>query len=246
MLLTTILKDEVRLLTFRAPGAGIREHPGAYLAFGLVMTWAAGMGRYWDSPQAVLWQHLGLASLGYIFLLALIIWLIVAPLSPRNWSYRNVLLFVTLTSPPALLYAIPVEVMFSYNVAHTINTAFLAIVAVWRVALLIVFLSRAAGLKGSTILVAALLPLVLIVNGLALFGVEQTVYANMVGDHDPNGPGKEGAHALVSLLCLVSAVLGPALLVLYAWIGRRASAENTPLVFAPRGEQVAPSAPAGP
>lgn len=239
MLLTTILKDEMRLLTFRAPGAGIREHPGGYLAFGLVMTWAAGVGRYWDSPQAALWQHLGLASLGYVFLLALIIWLIVAPLDPRNWSYRNVLLFVTLTSPPALLYAIPVEVMFSYNVAHTINTAFLAIVAVWRVAFLIVFLTRAAGLKGSTILVAALLPLVLIVNGLTLFGVEHTVYANMVGDHDPNGPGKEGAHAFLSLLCLVSAVLGPALLVLHAWIARRVRAGSNSIgVSRPDGQVV--------
>ncbi|OGA19301.1 MAG: hypothetical protein A3H32_04195 [Betaproteobacteria bacterium RIFCSPLOWO2_02_FULL_63_19] len=192
---STILKDEVRLLTFRAPGAGIREHPNAYLAFGLAMTWAAGMGRYWDSPAAALWQHLGLGSLGYVFVLAAIIWLVVTPLGPRNWSYRNVLLFVSLTSPPALLYAIPVEAFFAYGLAHAINAAFLAVVAAWRVPLLAVFLNRAAGLKGYTIAVAASLPLVLIVNGLAVLGVEHAVYANMVGDHDPNGPGKDGAEA---------------------------------------------------
>ena len=38
--------------------------------------------------------------------LALIIWALLAPLRPRNWSYRNVLLFITLTAPPAVLYAV--------------------------------------------------------------------------------------------------------------------------------------------
>ena len=145
MLLMTILKDEFRLLTFRAPRAAIHERLGAYLAFGFLLTWAAGIGRYWDIPDAALWQHLGLTSLGYVFVLALIIWLVAAPLAPRNWSYRNVLLFVTLTSPPALLYAIPVEGYFSLPAALAINAGFLGIVALWRVALLAWFLSRVAG-----------------------------------------------------------------------------------------------------
>ena len=71
--------------------------------------------------------------------------LIVAPLRPRNWSFVGVLIFVTLTSLPALLYAIPVEKFMSLETAQTANVIFLAIVASWRVALLIVFLKRAAG-----------------------------------------------------------------------------------------------------
>src|SRR5258706_14395505 len=113
--------DEYRFLTFRAPSAAIREHSGLYLAFGLFLTWLAGVGRYWDSPGALLWQHLGLSSLTYVFLLALVLWTLIAPLGPRNWSYRNVLLFISLTAPPALLYAIPVEMFFSAPVALALN-----------------------------------------------------------------------------------------------------------------------------
>ena len=56
------------------------------------------------------------------------------------------LIFVTLTSLPALLYAIPVEKFMALEYAQTANVLFLAVVASWRVALLIVFLKRAAGL----------------------------------------------------------------------------------------------------
>ncbi len=53
MLLRQFLWDEFRFLTFRSPSAALREHRGAYLAFGLFVTWLAGVGRYWDSPYAL-------------------------------------------------------------------------------------------------------------------------------------------------------------------------------------------------
>jgi hypothetical protein len=52
----------------------------------------------------------------YVFVLALVLWLFVAPLRPRHWSYRNVL-FIGLTAAPAFLYAIPVERMMSLDMA---------------------------------------------------------------------------------------------------------------------------------
>jgi len=99
-MLKTLLHDEWRLLTFRPMSQAIRTHWHAYLVFGLIFTWLAGIGRYWDNPRAELWQYLGLGSVAYVFVLALIIWAILAPLRPKNWSYRNVLLFLTLTAPP--------------------------------------------------------------------------------------------------------------------------------------------------
>lgn len=225
MLLRQFLMDEYRFLTFRAPSAALREHSGAYLAFGLLLTGAAGVGRYWDSPDALLWQYLGLGSLAYVFLLALVLWALVAPLAPKNWSYRNVLLFITLTAPPALLYAIPVEMFFSFPVALALNGAFLAVVAVWRVALLFTFLSRAAGLGGFVIVVAALLPLALIVDGLAIMNLEHLVYQTMVGMRDPDGTVDDGGRAVVEFICMLAAVLTPALLACYgclAYAGKNA------------------------
>jgi hypothetical protein len=56
----SITKDVFRTLTFRHPSSEIEAEWKAYLIFGLVLTWLAGVGRYWDSPRADLWQHLGL------------------------------------------------------------------------------------------------------------------------------------------------------------------------------------------
>jgi hypothetical protein len=218
MLLQTIFRDECRLLAFRAPSAGIRENPGAYLAFGLVLTWAAGMGRYWDCAGATLWQHLGLGSLVYVFVLTLILWLVVAPLGPRQWSYRNVLLFITLTSPPALLYAIPIEMFVSSSSALAINGAFLALVALWRVALLFVFLNRVAGLGGFTIVVAALLPLALIVDSLAFLDLEHVVYAMMIGLQDSDGSNGDAPDTVVRSVCALSTLMTPVLLACYGSI----------------------------
>lgn len=46
----------------------------AFLAYGFIFTWLAGVGRYWDNPRAELWQIMGLGSIAYVFVLALIIW----------------------------------------------------------------------------------------------------------------------------------------------------------------------------
>jgi hypothetical protein len=46
---------------------------------GLIGTWIAGIGRYWDDPGAKLLQKLGLGSLIYIFILAFFIWIIIKP-----------------------------------------------------------------------------------------------------------------------------------------------------------------------
>ncbi len=182
--LTQLASDQLRLLTFREFKPNLREHWPAYLAWGLLWTWIAGMGRYWDNPRAEWWQTLGLGSLAYVFSLSLLLWLLIKPLGPRNWSYRNVLIFVTLTSLPAVLYAIPVEMFMEIAAAQATNLVFLLIVATWRVVLLWLFLRRVAQLKGEVILVACLLPLTLIIVTLASLNLEHVVFQIMAG----NGP----------------------------------------------------------
>jgi hypothetical protein len=221
-LLRTIIADELRLLTFRNPSPAIREHWRTYLVFGLVLTWAAGIGRYWDNPKAYLWQHLGLGSVAYVFVLALIIWLLLAPLKPKSWSYRNVLLFVTLTAPPALLYAIPVEQFMPMRTAQAVNAWFLAIVAAWRVGLLFAFLRRVANLGGFTILIGALVPLVVIVNALAFLNLEHVMFEIMAGIRDQDKSGNDTAYAIVWLVSVLSILLAPFLVAAYGWLVYRA------------------------
>ena len=218
----TVLSDVLRILTFRRPSPAIGPHWKAYLAFGLLFTWLAGVGRYWDNPRAHLWQYLGLGSLAYVFCLALVLWLLLLPLKPRRWSYRNVLVFVTLTAPPAVLYAIPVEQFMPLAAAQVANAWFLGIVATWRVALLFWFLRQFAGLPGIAVVVAALLPLALIVLTLSVLNLEHVVFALMAGIRPEQRSGNDLSYGIVTLLAFFSLLAAPVLLAAYAWLVYRA------------------------
>lgn len=217
-----VIADAFRLLTFRQPSSAIAVHWPMYLAFGLLFTWLAGMGRYWDNPRADLWQQLGLGSVAYVFCLALIIWLLMMPLRPARWSYRSVLVFITLTSPPAILYAIPVETFMTLSAAQSANAWFLGIVASWRVALLAWFLRRMAGLSGGTIVVATLLPLALIVITLMALNLEHVVFELMAGIRPEDVSANDAAYGTVTLLAFLSIPVSPLLLLAYAVLVYRA------------------------
>lgn len=224
--LRKILQDQRDLLLFRPFKPAIREHWPAYLAFGLLVTWLAGLGRYWDHPKAEWWQYAGLGSVAYVFVLAAFIWLIVAPLRPRNWTFVGVLIFVTLTSLPALLYAIPVEKFMSLGNAQTANVIFLAVVASWRVALLIVFLKRGAGLTNTGVMVASLLPLTIIVTALVALNLEKAVFEIMGGNRQQTQ--NDAAYFILMLISGISVMLSPIMAIIYsvlvyrAWLGKKA------------------------
>jgi hypothetical protein len=226
-----MMEDVWRLLTFREPSAAIVESWRGYLAVGLGFTWLAGVGRYWDSPRALQWQQWGLGSLAYVFLLALVIWLIVIPLRPERWSYRSVLVFVTLTSPPALLYAIPVERFMTLGDAQTMNAWFLAGVAAWRVALLVWFVWSVARISGMALVVATGLPLALIVVTLTMLNLEHVVFRLMAGMGPDERSANDGAYFVVMVLGFLSTFAAPTLLAVYLWLclqawrGRRRGAE---------------------
>lgn len=208
-MLKRLLADQFSLLLFRPFRPDLRNHYVAYLVYGLLVTWVAGLGRYWDHPKAEWWQYAGLGSLAYVFTLAALLWLVIAPLRPARWRYRDVLLFLTFTSLPAWLYAIPVEQMMPMPQAQAANGWFLAIVASWRVVLLVLFLRRAAGLSGWNIVVATMLPLVMIVTALSMLNLEHVVFNIMAGNGPSAVSANDTAYAIVVTLTLLSWVTAP-------------------------------------
>lgn len=209
-----VFKTEIAFLFFRKVKPDLKNLGGYYIAFILFTSWLAGIGRYWDHPRPEIWQSLGLVSVVYIFVLAFILWIIILPLFPANWSYKSVLVFVGMTSPLGILYAIPVEKFFKLGTAQTINVWFLAIVATWRVILLFLFMKRSAKLGGFTVVVASLLPLALIITILTVLNMETVVFELMAGiTSEPTG--NDQAYMVLFFLTIISTMLSPALILVY-------------------------------
>ena len=211
-----VLQTIGKLLVFRPVKPDFARHGNLYLLFGIVFSWLAGIGRRWDDPRATLLQHTGLVSVIYIFVLALILWLFALPFRPHNWSYKNVLTFVGLTAPPALLYAIPVERFMSFEMATTANIWFLLIVAVWRVALLFTYLKRSAGLNWWTAVIAILLPLDIIVVTLTLLNLDNAIFEIMAGISGEGHTAHDGSYAILLNLTMLSVLLAPVVIAAYA------------------------------
>lgn len=195
----------LRLIFFRASPAELAEIGWRHLAIGLFCTWLVGMGRYWDNPRVGLLQHLGVGSVIYIFVLSFFLWLIIWPLRPQNWTYLRLLTFISLVSPPAALYAIPVESFADLDSANAINAFFLAIVATWRVALLIFYLRQSGQLGWFPTLVATFLPLTIVVIALAMLNLDKVVLDVMGGGGVRSA--NDIAYEVLFLLSLLSALL---------------------------------------
>ncbi len=209
-----VLKTLVRVLTFRVTAEELGSLDRRHLRFGLAATWVVGMGRYWDDPRAVWGQKLGLGSVVYVFVLSALLWLVVTPFNPPRWRYRDVLTFVTLTSPPAILYAIPVERWTDIETAISLNIAFLALVALWRVALWVFYLRRYAQAGVFATIVISLLPLTAIVATLTALNLEHAVFDIMGGlrERTPH----DGAYMTIVMLTFLSVWLIIPLLISYA------------------------------
>ena len=208
-----VAADAWRVLTFRASREQLLALDTRHLLFGFVCTWLVGMGRYWDDPRAHLAQRLGVGSLVYVVLLALGLYLVMLPLSPSDWSFKRLLTFITLVSPPAALYAIPVERFFSNELARSMNAWFLATVALWRVTLLFHYLARLARFRWYEILIAGLLPLTAIVTALFLLNLEHVTFDLMGGIRDSSG--NDRAYAILFWLTLLSTQLFLPLFIAY-------------------------------
>ncbi|HEX6184124.1 MAG TPA: hypothetical protein VFZ44_09630 [Pyrinomonadaceae bacterium] len=212
-----VVSTAARLLAFRLTAEEFRGFGLAHLLFGLACTWVVGAGRWWDDPRAGALQQTGLGSVVYVFILAGLLWVVALPLRPRRWSYRHVLTFVALTAPPAALYAIPVEMLYGMETARALNVLFLFFVASWRVALLLFYLRRHAGLSASAAVVAAFLPVVAIVSTLTVLNLERAVFTTMGGLRGEQTVN-DSAYVVLILLTYFSVLLLPLLLIAYAYL----------------------------
>lgn len=210
-----------RVLTFRATREELLGAQTKHLYIGLLWTWLVGMGRYWDNPKANWAQHLGLGSVIYVFVLAAIIWIVVAPLTTKLFNYRNLLTYITLTAPLAILYAIPVEKFMSLENATDVNVAFLAVVAIWRVALFWRYLKLVPVMNMAAKFVAGLLPLTAIVFSLMVLNLEHVVFDLMGGIRERSA--NDGAYSVVFMLGFLSLYAAPCLAIVWMVLAAHAA-----------------------
>ena len=190
-----------------------------FLGPALIATWVAGMGRYWDHPSAHVLQMFGVGSIVYVFVLGALLWAVITPLRPRRWGYLQTVTFVSLTAPPAFLYAIPVERWMPLKDAMVANAWFLAIVASWRVALLIFTLRRHAELTWTRTILGSVLPLCAIVVTLFALNLDHAVFQIMGGFRERTA--NDGAYTVLFLLTALSMYSVVPLLVAYVLLVRR-------------------------
>lgn len=223
-------RDALDLLAFRLPIARLEGLGRRHFYLGLVGTWVAGMGRYWDNPRAELAQKLGFGSLAYIFLLSALLWCVFRPIAGRSVSYWKLVSFVGLTSFPAWLYAIPVERFMSLEAAIRLNVLFLAVVACWRLGLLFWYARVVYRLGWWRTTVGCLLPMTAIICLLASLNLERAVFEIMGGLRAPTAA--DGAYFVILVLSLLSVCLFPVLLGNWLWF-----------VFQVRRNRLAPPGP---
>lgn len=206
-------KTAIRLLTFNLTREEMLQFDWPHFVLGLMGTWIVGMGRYWDDPGAKQLQHLGLGSVIYIFVLALLIWLILLPFKIEKWNYLTVVTFIGLTSFPAIFYAIPVERFMRLDAANAINVWFLAMVALWRLCLLYFFLKRFTRLGVLNILTVTLMPICLIISVLTALNLHRVVFNVMGGIRNPSP--HDASYTILILLTGVSLILIVPLIIAY-------------------------------
>lgn len=197
-----VLRVALRVLTLQVTREELLGLDRRHLTLGLGVTWLVGIGRWWDDPGANLLQHLGLGSLAYVVALSLLLFGVLRPVAGADVTLSRVLTFVTLTAAPGLLYAIPVERFTALEVARDLNVGFLAVVATWRVAMLVVFARRLGQLSVVALVVTCLLPLTLIVTALTLLNLERAVLNIMGGLRD--GTANDGAYEVLIVLTFLS------------------------------------------
>ncbi len=202
-----------KLLSFRLSQEEMLNFNKKHLIAALLGTWIVGIGRYWDDKNASLFLHLGLGSVIYIFVLALLIWAILLPYKLKNWSYFTVLVFIGLTSFPAILYAIPVEQFVNIETANKINVWFLAIVALWRLLLLFYFLKVVTKLNSLNIFIVTLLPITLIITALTVLNLHKVVFNIMGGVR--NQTAHDASYGVLIILTTLSVILVLPLLIGY-------------------------------
>ena len=214
------------VITFRASTDELHALNVRHLLLGLGCTWLVGIGRWWEDPRAGVLQHLGVGSVVYVFVLAAFLWAVVWPLNPPRLSYLNLLTFISLTSPPGMLYALPVRHGLDLGTAQTVRLGMLGVVAIWRVALLAFYLRRGTGLSESKTTLGTVFPLAVIVFTLTVLNLDKVVF-NIMGAISPAERSVNdtayGVMVLITLLCFYAFL---PLLAIYVGIGIQSTKER--------------------
>ena len=205
----SLLRDTWNVLAFRLTPRGYEELRGAHLALGVLLAWAAGYGRWWDHHGEVdPLLSSGAVSVLIVFALGTVLHGVLAPLRPERGGWLQTTAYVGLTSPLAALYALPLEAWMDVEAARVLNLVFLAIVSLWRVALLVRLARGLAGLGVWCTTVACLTPLALTVFALTLGGLLMDVFKLMAGaDHVPRPA--ETRYEVIASLGMASIAVGP-------------------------------------
>ncbi|MEM9752901.1 MAG: hypothetical protein AAF916_05895 [Planctomycetota bacterium] len=204
-----------RVLTLRFDAADIASLGAVHLALGTLAVWAVGVGRYWDSPRAEVLQKFGIGSLIYVPVLAGLLWFVAGALNPERGGYVKLLTFLTLTAPPAAIYAIPIEWWVSMPKAQNLNAWALGVVAVWRVAMYARYLHVWNRLPALPLTIALLLPITGIVVALAMLNLEHVVFNIMGGLGQSEPSAADQRYGIVVGLAFLSIYLAPLLFVLW-------------------------------
>lgn len=189
-----------RILFFRASREELLRLDGRHLSYGLLWTWLVGFGRHWDHDGYALWQYLGLASFLVVFALSLVLAAFIFPLRPKGISFMGLLTFVSLTSPPAVLYAIPVERYFDLESANGINLTFLLIIAIWRVALVHYFVVRAGRFRYSQAFSSIFLPITVAIAVLTFLNLDGVMVDFMSGVEERTRTSMDASYIVLMLL----------------------------------------------
>ncbi|MEO1235827.1 MAG: hypothetical protein AAFX76_03455 [Planctomycetota bacterium] len=206
----------LRVLTLRFDADDLAALGGLHLTLGVLAVWAVGVGRYWDSPRAETLQRFGVGSLIYVPVLALALWFVATALRPARGGYPKLLTFLTLTAPPAAVYAIPIERWVSLPTAQSLNAWALGVVAVWRVAMYGRYLHVWNRLPIGAAAVALLLPITAVVFALALLNLEHVVFNIMGGLGQEEPSAADSRYTVVVILAFLSLYAAPLLVI--AWL----------------------------
>lgn len=229
----------LRLLTFRATAEDYENLDHRHLIAGLIVCWIVGAGRYWDDPRATLLQHTGVGSVVYVFVLAAVLWIIAKPTAPERFSYAGILTFITLTAPPAALYAIPVEKWMTLEEANAWNLNFLGIVALWRVVLWGHYVRRHGWLGGGQVFAVVTMPLAIIFLTLVSMNLHHVVLDVMGGIRNADKSSQDSAFQTLMVFSFLSVPVSFAgglvwiLAVIQAWGDWRRARQTAPAVTAP-------------
>lgn len=209
-----IAAAQLRVLLLRIDSADVGRFGSRHLVYGLLVTWAVGLGRYWDHPDPYLVQALGLGSPAALLALAGFLYAALLPLRIEGWRFFDLLTFLSLTALPGVLYAIPVERLMPLDTARSVNVWFLYTVALWRVLMLGRYLRARTSLSPLLLAAALILPLALIVVVLTLLNLEQAVFDVMSGLRE-TGTANDEAYRVMVLVTLLSFWSSPILALLY-------------------------------